>query len=270
MMLKTSSNKNPALGLFLFTVKQNIGIIILTVICMLLVCPGFLLIQIKETLDSIGNNAYEFNEVLAGFTACCTIAGALGVIVYNIINFMYLYSKKSSDVFHAIPLTRTQLLLSRGFAGIVSTLIPTAVGYISIICLTLIYPRIIADLEILAVGFFYNILIMFIAWSISLLFIICAGTAFDFILSFGIVNGALLLLPVIISVIADELLYGYASRNLSSILKWFSPIYFSVFSMEDFISRALSHKIGAIHRYPIFNSNEWIMLSIYSNELARR
>ncbi|MBR4073520.1 MAG: hypothetical protein IKK24_06215 [Clostridia bacterium] len=265
MMLKTSSNKkSPALGMFLFTIRQNIGIIVLTVICMLLICPGFLMIHLDETLEGLNGYSYEFNTVLMIFSVCGSIAGAAGVVVYNIINFMYLYSKKSSDVFHAIPLTRTQLLLSRGLAGLASTLIPLVVGYIALICLTAVYPKLIVDLEILAVGFFYNILIMLIAWSISLIFIICAGTVFDFVLSFGIINVALLLLPLIVSTIADEMLFGFSNRELSILLKWFSPIYFAVYSMEDFINRAVSFKIAedSVQRYSIFNSNEWIMLGV--------
>jgi len=247
-----------------FTVRQNIGLVVLTVICMLLVCPGYLMLHINDTLSSIGHYSYEFNTVLLIFSLAASIASAVGVVVYNIINFMYLYSKKSSDVFHAVPLTRTQLLLSRGIAGIICTLVPLAVGYLSIILISLLIPKLIVDLEILAVGFFYNILIMLIAWAISLVFIVCAGTVFDFALSFGIVNIALLILPTIIAAMADEVLFGYSGRLINDFLKWFSPVYFAIFSMEDFINRAETFRISetSLSREPIFNSNEVTMLIV--------
>ncbi len=265
MTLKTFSNKqNATLGMLNFTVRQNIGLVVLTVICMLLVCPGYLMLHINDTFSSIGAYSYEFNTVLLIFSLSASVASAVGVVVYNIINFMYLYSKKSSDVFHAVPLTRTQLLFSRGIAGIICTLVPLIVGYLSLICIALLIPKLIVDLEILAVGFFYNILIMLIAWAISLIFIVCAGTVFDFALSFGIVNIALLILPAIISAMADELLFGYAGRMINDFMKWFSPVYFAIYSMEDFINRAETFRISetSLSREPIFNSNEVTMLIV--------
>lgn len=257
MMLKTSSNKNSTLGLFLFTIKQNIGLIILTVIGMLLICPGYVMIELNEYHDRLSKEFYSFNSGLIVFGICACIAAAIGVVVYNIINFSYLYSKKSSDVFHAIPLKRTELLLSRSLAGFVSTLIPLIVGYISITCIAVFTPWIIADLRILAVFFMYNIFIMLIAWSMSLLFLICAGTVFDFVLSIGIVNISLLLLPHIFSVFAEEYLFGYTYSFVERMMKFFSPIYFYAFYLDDFVERAEQYYLGNLLEKPaLFNSNE--------------
>ncbi len=257
MTLKTFSNKNSTLGLFLFTLRQNLGLIILSVIGMLLVCPGYILMQLNKYYDRLNQDFYELNNILLAFGVAACIVGAIGVVVYNIINFMYLYSKKSSDVFHAVPLTRTELLLSRSLAGLVSTLIPLIVGYISLSLIAVFTSWIIADLEILAILFMYNIFIMLIAFSLSLIFLVCAGSVFDFALSIGIINIGLLLLPHIISVFAEEFLFGYTYSVVENIMKCFSPIYYYVFAVADFTNRASTYERGySLTRPPLFNSNE--------------
>ncbi len=265
MMLRTSSNKlNPAFGMFKITLKRNIGIIILTVIGTLMLCPGYLmLILVRSYGSDLGKVVIDFNVMFIILGAISSIVSAVAAVAYNIINFSYLYSKKSGDVFHSAPLTRTELLLSRGMASIVSTLIPVMVGYIAISCVAVAVPMVEANFGILAVCFFYNILIMLVAWAISLLFIVCAGTAFDFVISFGIVNGGMLLLPVIISAIAEETLFGYDSSSIYVIMKWMSPVYFCGFSLSVFINRVDNFINGGnTADFKLFTSNEYIMLAI--------
>lgn len=257
MTLKTFSNKNSTLGLFLFTLRQNLGLIILSVVGMLLVCPGYILIELNEYHDRLSKEFYELNNILLAFGVAACIAGVIGVVVYNIINFLYLYSKKSSDVFHAVPLTRTELLLSRSLAGLVSTLIPLIIGYISLGLIAVFTPWIIADLEILAIMFMYNIFIMLIAFGISLLFLVCAGSIFDFVLSIGIVNISLLILPHIISAFSEEFLFGYTYSVTENLMKCFSPIYYYIFAITDFTNRVSTYQRGySLTRPPLFNSNE--------------
>ena len=263
MMLKTFSNKNSAFGLFLFTLRQNLGLIILSVIGMLLVCPGYVLIELNDYHDRLSKEFYELNNIILILGAIACIIGAIGVVVYNIINFLYLYSKKSSDVFHAVPLTRTQLLLSRSLAGFVSTLIPLVIGYVSLALIAVFTPWIIADLEILAILFMYNIFIMFTAFGMSLLFLVCAGSVFDFVLSFGIVNISLLILPHIISVFAEEFLFGYTYSVVENLMKCFSPIYYYIFAIADFTNRASTYERGyTLQRPPLFNSNELMAIIV--------
>lgn len=264
MTSKIFSNKqNSALGLFLFTVKQNIGLIILTVIGTLLLCPGYLLIEVNQYHDRMSKAFYEFNGIIIGFGVAACVVGAIGVVVYNIINFSYLYSKKSSDVFHALPLTRTQLLLARSLAGFVSVMIPVLIGYIAVLSVVLFTPWIIADLEILAVLFMYNMFVMLIAWSMSLLFMVCAGAVFDFVLSIGIVNIGLLIFPHILSVFAEAFLFGYGYSVSDKLLKCSSPIYYYAYTIGDFMNRAYEYQIGNLNKKPpLFNSNEVIAIIV--------
>lgn len=263
MTSKIFSNKNSTLGLFLFTLRQNLGLTILTVIGMLLVCPGYVLVTLNEYHDRLSKQFYNLNSGIIVFGLAACVAGAIGVVVYNIINFLYLYSKKSSDVFHAIPLTRTQLLLSRSLAGFVSTIIPLIVGYISLTLVVVLTPWVTANLSILAILFMYNIFIMLIAWSMSLLFLVCAGSVFDFALSIGIVNISLLVLPHIISVFAEEFLFGYTYSVAEWLMRRFSPIYYYIFAIADFNRRASTYQMdSAYKRLALFNSNEVVAIIV--------
>lgn len=264
MMLKTSSNnKNSALGLLLFTIRQNIGLIILTTIALLTVCPGYTLIRLGEIHENLSKPTYCGNEFLIIFCVVLTIASAIGIVVYNILNLNYLYSKKASDVFHALPLNRTGLLLSRCLASIASILIPLLIGYISVLLICVLTPWLIVELKILAIGFLYNILIMLVAWSISLIFIVCSGTILDFIISCSIINGGLLILPAIFDTLANEFLLGFSGTSQAAV-KTMSPIYFCGFSFADFVERAFTHEPGklSIEKAPLFTGNEWVMLIV--------
>ncbi len=264
MMLKTSSNnKNSTLGLLLFTIRQNMGLIILTSIALLTVCPGYTLIRLGEIYENLSKPTYCGNNFVLVFSVVMTIVSAIGIILYNIMNLNYLFSKKASDVFHALPLNRTQLLLSRSLASLGSILITILIGYISVLLVCVLTPWLIVELEILAIGFLYNILIMLVSWSISLLFIVCSGTIIDFVISCGIINGGMLILPAIFNVLADEFLYGYSGTSEAA-MKAMSPIYFCGFSFSDFAERAFTHEAGVptINKAPLFTSNEWIMIAV--------
>lgn len=253
MTLKTYSNKKQTLGMLTFSVRQNLGLIILSVVAVLLVCPGYVTIRISD-FTSYDNKIFTDNTILSLFSVLMTIASSIGVFVYNIINFNYLYSKKASDVFHAVPLTRFELLLSRATASLISIIIPIAVGYLSMLLVALFTPLVIVDIKILFIGLLFNLLTLLISWSVTLFFIVCAGSVFDFILSFGIINVGAIIFPAIISFIADEFLYGFSS-NIEDLMKYTSPFAFAGFSFNDFWLRV---EEGS----KLFTANEWIMIIV--------
>lgn len=253
MTLKTYSNKNQTLGMLTFTIRQNLGLIILSVVAVLLVCPGYVTIRISD-FTSYDNIIFKDNTILTLFSILMTIASSIGVFVYNIINFNYLYSKKASDVFHAVPLTRFELLLSRATASLISIIIPIAVGYLSMLLVALFTPLVIVDIKILFIGLLFNLLTLLISWSVTLFFIVCAGSVFDFILSFGIINVGAIIFPAIISFIADEFLYGFSS-NIEDLMKYPSPFAFAGFSFNDFWLRVEEDS-------KLFTANEWIMIIV--------
>lgn len=237
MTLKTSSNKlNPAINMLRHTFSKNKGLLILLSVAMLIYCPGFVLMRITEYIE---NDIWvDFYDFLSGFSLTVTIIAGICVVFFNLINFKYLYSKKSSDVFHSLPITRSELFFSRSVAGFLLTLIPVLFGYISITCIAFFIPEISATaaLPFILINFAYTAMTMSVCAAFSAVFAVCAGTAFDYMLSFLGFNGGLLLCGVIMTSVFDNLLMGYSSDNITEILKNVSPIYFCINGLADYLN----------------------------------
>lgn len=242
MMLKTSSNRlDPAFRLFSFTLRKNFGLLILICIVALLFCPGYLLTYMTEHIDIFidENPLYklDFNNISTGVVAVTTVVTSLIAVLMNIINFSYMYSKKSSDVFHSIPLTRCELMFSRFFSGFTFSLIPTLIIYIAA-GLLMLMPHVEGDASILLIGFAYNIVIMLLCSAVSMLFIVCAGTAFDMLMSLAVFSGGGLLAVAVILMLCDELLTGYSGNSVREVMEIASPFALCGYGLYDFLDNA--------------------------------
>lgn len=240
MMLKTSSNKlNPALNMFKLTLRKNLGLLILACIFALLFCPGYVLTYVTDELGVISTHIVDFNDISGSIVAITTVLTSLLVMFLNIINFSYMYSKKSSDVFHALPLTRLELFFSRFFSGFAFSLVPTLLVYVSASLIMLI-PRVEGDLSILLIGFAYNVVIALLCSAVSMLFIVCAGTIADIYMSFSaFAFGGLLVASIILNV-CDEHLFGFSNESIRSVFEICSPFVFCGGGLADYLSRPLS------------------------------
>lgn len=256
MTLRVSKNKlNPTLGLLKSTLIKNGGIIVLTIIAMLIFCPGFFLATLQDQKfkpEDFNSGSPEYLDVLFG---ACGIISAIFVSIANYISFSYLYKKNSSDVFHALPLTRFGLIISRAGAAFITVLIPLTVGYVSLLTLTAFYPTyVLGTFSQIASAYIMNVICMAFASAYSLIFIICAGSAFDLALSYIGFNSAVLIIGTIISSIADNHLSGYANDYINNILKAVSPIVFCGTGAAEF---ALGE--NGKTAYSLISSGEFIL-----------
>lgn len=230
MMLKTSSRKiNPFFGMLSFTVRKNFGITVILCIISLLYCPGNLLIELAEVNYDFSFFNMDYIEHFAFVVSA--FAGA-AVVIFNILNFSFLYKKSSCDVFHSLPLTRSELLLSRSLAGIISTLIPVILCYVSYGILCTIYPP-LGELGQLAYYLLHTVLIILVSSSFSLIFIVSAGSIFDLVVSLVGVNVALLLIVEIFTYILSETLIGYSNNYSLDIMYNLSPVYMCASSVNS-------------------------------------
>ena len=227
MTLKASKHKtNPQVGLFCSTVTKNAGIIILLSIGMLIFCPGFMLTALSK--QNIRPEYYASPDALNSLFGITAVLSCIFVCIGDFVSFSYLYKKSSSDVFHALPLTRNALLVSRSAASLVSVLIPVTLGYISLCFLTIPYPYyVMGTLSQIASAYIANILLMLAVSAFSLLFIICAGSGFDLLLSFAGFNVAVLAVAGIINGLCGKYLSGYSNSH-TGLFKAFSPIYYLI------------------------------------------
>ena len=257
MTLRASKRKlNPALGLLKATLSKNIGIIILMSIAMLIFCPGFLLTRLSGTTFRPGD--YYSPDVLDAVYSITTSLSCVLVCIGNYLNFSYLYKKSSSDVFGALPLTRSSLLLSRAAASFIGVLIPVTIGYISLSFLSIPYPAYaVGTVAQISAAYLMNILFMAAFSAFSLFFIVCAGSAFDLAISFFGFNAAVLAVGGIINSLCDTYLSGY-SNSYTGIMRAVSPVYYLIecgyyFADNDYaISTSLSCIWGALRIAVIF------------------
>ena len=115
MILKTSSNKlNPAINFFKTSLKKQSGFVLLSLVISLLICPGVILKNISDnTINITKDNTYEMQWLVDGFTTGIFVFSLAVMLLLLFVNFGFLYSKKASDVFHSLPLTRNELLITR-------------------------------------------------------------------------------------------------------------------------------------------------------------
>lgn len=223
MTLKTSSRKiNPFWNMIGFTLRKNIGIIIVLCIAALLYCPGSFIVNYEDLLVSVQNN--RNNYLLENFGNAVTVLSAIVAVLFNMLNFGFLYKKSSSDVFHSFPLTRSELLLSRLLSGITATLIPTFICYISFGIL-MAFNSWMATFTGLLWYLLHTIIIMLVCSSFSMIFVICAGGEFDLCVSLIGGNLALIAVGWIFESILSETLVGFSGYRTSEIMYNLSPPY---------------------------------------------
>ncbi|MBQ2316353.1 MAG: hypothetical protein II372_03535, partial [Clostridia bacterium] len=185
MMLKTSSREiNPFFGMFKSTLRKNLGIIIIVTIAALLYCPGHFLTDMEYYMERINNGNYSGYDMLQDFMYIVSVSAGILVTFFNFINFTYLYSKRSSDVFHAFPLTRSELLISRMSASVIGTLLPVTVAYIAYTALSIFNPWMMASVAQILISYLHTLLVIFVCAAFSSVFVVSAGSMFDLGLSF--------------------------------------------------------------------------------------
>ncbi|MBO4733461.1 MAG: hypothetical protein J5662_03195 [Clostridia bacterium] len=247
MTLRASkTEKSPTFGLYKATLSKNIGSIILLSVAMLIYCPGFFV----ASLSQITFRASDYNspDALSALYGVSVTLSCILVCVGNYVNFSYLYKKSSSDVFHALPLTRSSLLISRAAACFTGLLIPLTIGYTALVCLTVPYPTYaIGTIAQIASAYLVNVLMMAAFSAFSLIFIVCAGSGFDLAVSFFGFNVAVLAVGGIIDSLCESYLSGYSMQS-ELFLRTLSPIYYLaersvMFANNDY---ALSESVGLI------------------------
>ena len=204
MTLRASSVKKTSLNLFLATVKKSFGIIILITIFMLLVCPGYIIVDLDNHFSYL-TEPYEFSYIFEGMNYALTFLSCAIAGIGCFINFNFVYSKKSGDLYFALPTTRNGLMLSRFFASIIPAVIPTLLCYGSM-GLLLTSKHVIGDIKDVITGALISLILVMMTACITMLFIVCAGSMVDLLISFFTINvGAIAVMAIFMELCATYL-----------------------------------------------------------------
>ena len=234
MTSRVLKNKlNPTFGLFRSTLRKNLGVIVLLAVAMLILCPGLFLTTLPNVKreDVIPDNPM-YLEILFGL---CGFASCAFVAIGNFISFSFLYKKNSSDVFCSLPLTGTGLFIARAAASFVTVAIPLTLGYVSLFTLTAFYPAyLLGTFTQILSAYLVNLLCMLFVSGFVLIFIVCAGSAFDLIISFFGFNAAVSVIGFIIANLSSGYLSGFSDESISGIMKSMSPMAYCLASALEF------------------------------------
>ncbi len=236
MMRNPLLNKHmPALNLFFFTVKKNLPLMLLALAVMALVNPGLIITQIVDTLDSIGfKQPYDMTDVVTVVGVGTTVTTSLMAMLLCLINFSYLYKKSASDVYHALPVSRTKLLLARFFGSIVPALAPMLLSYISLSCMGFI-DRVTVNVGDVWLHALTNVAILLLCAAFTMIFLVCAGNTFSF---FASIIGVNISIPIIVYIgmsLCENYLFGFVQDE--TIVYNCTPVLYA-FSQYRFLGEA--------------------------------
>ena len=217
---------HPARRLLAYSLKRTSGLTVLMTVVALLACPVYTLLKIERIYENTAK-AYNLNAVAPLLMMITAIASVAAALVYMFINFAFLYSRSSSDFFHSLPTTRTGLLFARFLASILPIIIPVTLVY-SAMCGLKLSKYVECSIKPILKGYAFNLLILFALAAFSLIFMICAGSIFDLIISFFTFNVGIVLVQLINSSLCQNFLFGYPYDSYTeSIVDTSSPFWFA-------------------------------------------
>lgn len=216
---------HPARRLLAYSLKRTSGLTVLMTVVALLACPVYTLLKIERIYENTAK-AYNLNSVAPLLMMITAIASVAAALVYMFINFAFLYNRSSSDFFHSLPTTRTGLLFARLSAGILPIIIPVTLVY-GAMCGLKLSKYVECSIKPILKGYAFNLLILFALAAFSLIFMICAGSIFDLIISFFTFNVGIVLVQLINSSLCQNFLFGYPYNYTENIVDASSPFWFA-------------------------------------------
>ncbi len=202
MTLKTSSVKaHPVTSFLWFTLKKQTPITLLATAFILMVCPGVIFKEIFDFYDRDGGRIgahFDLGNNMADMGLLLYMAGLAVTFLLLLINFGFLFSKKSSDMYQALPITRNEMLFVRGFSSFVGGLFAVTLPYVGM-GIAGCMPRVDGmTISQCTTGYLMLVLFLAVSTAVTTLIIICCGGYFDTFVALGSVT----LFPIVLLAIA--------------------------------------------------------------------
>lgn len=202
-----------------FSFIKNKAINILGAVFSLLVMPIFpLAIIINRSNDEGFINEYY----MAGLFICWLIA-VLQTMFLTAINLGFMHNKNSSDMFFALPITRTRLFLSRLIASMFGGIISLLFSTLSATALELIFKTPVGVGSIW-VFFLSSVVTVIMTAAICGFFMVFSGRSFDAVVAFALTNIGIPVLAIIALFQTTKNIYGIPDNFFNAkFLIGFSP-----------------------------------------------
>ena len=240
MTLQKSWNKSNFrfFELFSFTFKKNLPIIIIGMVLSTLIYPVYDFTRIGEKgfSEILGRDAYNVPEFLIIVWLISLIVAA----VLAVINLNFLHSKKASDMFLALPITRGGVVLARISAACVGSILPILSSTLITSFLALINKIEAEYIIYLLTCTLYMAVINICLIFVGSLFMTLTGHTFDTITSFLAITAGIPVLVTIVLYYASNMLYGYSDDLINTKL---------IYGTSPVLSFAI-YGVNAIDNYP--------------------
>ena len=253
MTLKICSHKGSAVQSFLrFSLKKQTPFALLFLVATLLICPAMLLREIFNGFSSLGYiHRNDMDGYFAGYTTGIFLVSVLLLLVLLLVNFGFLFSKKAGDIYHALPLTRNQLVFTRGIAALAGALFNMTVGFLALCIVNFLPVMESVSLSLVLSTYFMSLLFIILLWAFSLVFVVCSGGYFDFIIALFAVNCGL---PAIVAIFTN--LFENSAEGLYS--SYDSLIYTTPFAYTTYKLAAHADRYGEAN---VLNIDRFTVLS---------
>lgn len=231
--LNNHGDARHGLRLMLFDLRRHIGLGSIFAALMFLAMP----FAIAMGIQAINFNSRMFHDTknylsnpdtimpLVYFSyALLVILSILAVVIIPAILFKYMDNKRSVDLYHSIPVSRTSLFFSHYCSGLLLILIPTLFAFLCTILVRFLFNASGIDLGWLFKSVFTLLLMQTASYTFSVFVAVNTGTVFDMILSLLVLNGIWPALYFTYQLFGICFLHGFAFRPTMEAALLFSPI----------------------------------------------
>ena len=207
--------------------QSGIGIIYLILLCLALpFLLGIILFSsIKNEHMLTGENIASGLHML--FTFLVIPGTLLFVFITAILLFRFMHNKRSTDFYHALPISRTAMFFGRFLAGFTILAVPMV-----ICCCTtaIVLVCVQGKANILGMPYstvflylLYLLIIILITYAFTVFIAVCSGTTFNAIISAVAIGIAYPIFMYLLIIMVNSLLPGFTLEGFTTILTAGSP-----------------------------------------------
>lgn len=214
---------------FCWSLRKNVLISCIASILALLITPGIpLLSYFYEHSQGMDHTTtlQKMDDLMPGLCLALALLSGLLALILSSLNYRYMHGKAASDVFHALPLTRWQLLLGRFFSSYLMTMLPLVLSFAGTAVAVALSP-----LSGLSAGLFFGnflslAVLLFTCCAFMVLLAVSTGSGFDMFAALLVTNIGWPVVWLLVSGFCQGQLIGFPSISLSDqldLLFLFSP-----------------------------------------------
>lgn len=198
MTLKTSSNnlRSELTHTFFWELRHRFGLIALLCGLHFVTMPLVEILAMNNAQRTNMDSGYiidmgsRFLNVLRVVLPLCTVSlSLLAALLISVLSYQYMHQKRSVDLYHSLPVSRTAMLGARILCGIVVILLPLLLNFALTVLVGAVYKIAIAEyIGFLASSLGWVFLMSCASFFFCTFMAVCSGTTFDMVISIVVVN----------------------------------------------------------------------------------